>query len=120
MSTEPFPNVDFGDADAYHALVFANGTSTQVVVWIAFDDDWWVTPNLLPGTDSFVIPVTDGIYVRWRAVSSRAVARYNFIHNTDYDLQSEEIALDEDVICWQGEFSCTQTMLGKALTLTFH
>jgi hypothetical protein len=103
----------------YHALIFANRCPTQVAVWISFDNEWWVTPNLPSMANSLVIPVTVGTYVRWRAISSRAVARYNIVHNTNYSPQSEEIAFHEDVVCWQGEFSCTHTMLGTTLVLTF-
>jgi hypothetical protein len=78
-----------------------------------------VAPNLPSRANSLVIPITEGTYVRWRAISSRAVARYNIIHNTNYSIQSEEIAVHEEVVCWQGEFSCTRTVLGTTLVLTF-
>jgi hypothetical protein len=100
-------------------LILANRSPTQVAVWISFDNEWWVTPNLPSRANSHVIPVTEGTHVRWRAVSSTAVARYNIVHNTNYSIQSEEIAFNEDVVCWQGGFRCTHTMLGTALVLTF-
>jgi hypothetical protein len=105
MPNERYPGAAV--RDGYHALILANRTPTQVAVWISFDNEWWVAPNL------------QGTYVRWRAISSRAVARYNIIHNTNYSIQSEEIAVHEEVVCWQGEFSCTRTVLGTTLVLTF-
>jgi hypothetical protein len=102
----------------YQALILAN--RLPVRQWRIFDDERWARPNLRPGADSHVIPVTARSYVRWRAVPGTAVARYNLIHNTNYDPPIEEIAVDEDVVCWQGENHCTQTLLGRSLVFKFH
>jgi hypothetical protein len=44
----------------------------------------------------------------------------NLIHGTDCIIQSEEIALAEEVTCWQGEVYCTGAMLGKSMNLILY
>jgi hypothetical protein len=55
--------------DLYHALILTNRSPTQVAVWISFDNEWWMAPSLPSRANSLVIPVTEGTYVRWRAIS---------------------------------------------------
>ncbi|RSH94150.1 hypothetical protein EHS25_003953 [Saitozyma podzolica] len=65
--------------DGYHALILANRSPTQIAVWISFDNEWWVTPNLPAGANSLVIFVTEGtvatLFVVLRLISKWGVTR---------------------------------------------
>ena len=116
MSEQSWPTAV--DLNALFGITFKNASSTKVSIWLEFDGEWWVSPELFPGDQLLPIPLALGVGLKWVGVSNRAVTRYNLIHHTEYTTQSEEIALLDEVGAWRGDYTCSQGMLGRSMKLS--
>ncbi|OCF70815.1 hypothetical protein I204_08535 [Kwoniella mangroviensis CBS 8886] len=99
----------------YMAMVFTNSSYTDVIVWIAFNGDWWASPPLPSGDSLLPVPIVEGVQVDWKVLSVYAVTAHNLAHDEQYDVYVEDVLDVEHFVQWEGSFYCGHGQLGRTI-----
>jgi hypothetical protein len=104
----------------HHSLIFENDSNIPITIWLLFDGVWDVLPTLGPGECLMPIPLTKGMRLQWKGISSATIATYNQSHEANFTHVQESVLYCASLVHWTGKISCKLGLLGRSTRVTMH
>jgi len=99
-------------------LLFHNATTSDIVLALKINHDWWLTPIIRSQTNTHVLDIQEGATVEWRGISSRACWLHNVDQQTHHRIDDPESFQCDDLVEWQGQTVVSFGMLGCTAHIT--
>ena len=97
----------------HHTLFFENHSREEITLWICFNREWYFVADITPGESILPIPVSSGVRLEWRILSSRAILEFNQINAVELNSRLESVYYIAELVHWRGGFRCTREMMGR-------
>jgi hypothetical protein len=102
----------------HHNLIFENDSDMPITMWLLVDQEWNVLPTVDPGECLMPIPITTGLRLEWRGVSSDTIGTHNQTHETKFSPAQKPMLDCSSLVHWRGRVSCKSGMLGRSTRIT--